>query len=414
MKNNRIKLYMLSLLLIITSVVNHARADFTPVYRPALDITPTSGEIKIDGALQDVGWRDAARAANFVEHYPGDQTQPPVETKAYLTYDEEQLYVAFVCHDDPSSVRASFCERDQIGNDDNVRFCLDTYGEAAWAYILSVNPFGVQGDAMWAATGGEEPGYDLIWESAGSVTDSGYQVELAIPFASLRFPNTQGQVWRVDFCRNHPRETVAEYSWAAYDRNENCWPCQWGTVRGVAGVAPGRGIEITPGLIGYQAGSLTGTGDIESPYQFTNEDADGELSVWGKYSVSSNATFEATINPDFSQIEADAGQIDVNTTFTLFYPERRPFFQEGGDLFRAAIRTVYTRMINDPELAAKATFRSGRTSLGYLLARDKRSPVILPSRERSDYLLAGKSTSNILRIRHSVGEGSEVGAILTD
>ena len=405
------------LFLVIVCGATSAIADetgFKGTVKPQIQVSPATGQVVVDGVIGEPAWRTAAKATDFVEGYPGDRTMPPVQTEAYLTYDDKRLYVAFVCHDDPSSVRASFCERDQISNDDNVRFCLDTYGEAAWAYVFYVNPFGVQGDAMWANTGGEAAGYDLIWESAGMVTDSGYQVEMAIPFASLRFPNTEDQVWRADFWRNHPREAAAEYSWAAYDRNENCWPCQWGTLRGIAGVAPGRGIEITPSVIGYQSGSLQGTGEVQSPYEFTNDNANGELSVWGKCSVSSNATVEATINPDFSQIEADAGQIDVNTTFTLFYPERRPFFQEGSDLFRAAVYTVNTRMINDPELAAKATLRFGRTSLGYILARDKQSPVILPSKERSDYLLAGKSTSNILRIRHTVGEGSEVGAILTD
>ncbi|HUV29462.1 MAG TPA: DUF5916 domain-containing protein [Acidobacteriota bacterium] len=337
-----------------------------------------------------------------------------METEAYLTYDGDKLYIAFVCHDEPETIRASLCERDKIFSDDYVMVGLDTYGDAAWAYLLYVNPLGIQGDVMWAATGGEERGFDLIWESAGIVTDSGYQVEIAIPFASLRFPNRDNRVWRLDFWRIHPRETQAEYAWAAYDRDENCWPCQWGTVSGIAGVSPGRGIQITPSVIAYQSGRVAGTGEVKSPYEFVNDNPDGELSVWGKYSISSSATLEAAVNPDFSQIEADAGQIDVTTTFTLFYPERRPFFQEGSDLFRAAIRTVYTRMINDPELVAKATLRSGRTSVGYLLARDRISPIVLPSEERSDYLLAGKSTSNVIRIRQSVGEGSEVGMIVTD
>jgi hypothetical protein len=389
-------------------------SNFTPVYKPSLAVYGTDRNISINGDLQDPGWRGAAMAADFSEHYPGDQTKPPVETRAYITYDNDNLYIAFVCYDDPVTIRASYCERDKIFNDDNVRLCVDTYGDAAWAYIFYANPYGVQGDAIWASVGGEGPGYDIIWESAGIVTDSGYQVEMAIPFASLRFPKLTNQVWRVDFFRNHPRETQAEYSWAAYDRNENCWPCQWGTVSGITGVKPGRGIEITPTILGYQSGELTGTGQTDSPFNFANDDPDGELSVWGKYTLSSNATVEATVNPDFSQVEADAGQIDVNTTYTLYYPERRPFFQEGSDLFRAAIRTVYTRSINDPEFALKTIYRSGRTSLGYILARDKLTPIILPSEEGSDLLLAGKSTSNILRARRSIGEGSEIGMIATD
>jgi hypothetical protein len=395
-------------------VAGAQEAGFSPTYNPELTLSKTVGQIKIDGRLDDAGWTGAARADNFAEHYPGDQTKPSVETEAYITYDESHLYVAFVCHDDPSTIRASICERDKIPNDDRVSLCLDTYGDAAWAYNLTVNPYGIQEDEMWASLGGNEIGYDLIWESAGAITDSGYQVEMAIPFASLRFPREGDQAWKADFFRNRPREVESEYSWAAYDRDENCWPCQWGTVNGIAGVKPGRGIEITPAIVGHQSGTLVEAGDDSSPGEFVNDDPEGDMSLWAKYGISSNATVEMTLNPDFSQIEADAGQIDVNTTFALFYPERRPFFQEGNDIFRTPIRTLYTRAINDPEFASKTTVRSGRTSLGYLVARDRQSSAYLPSEEGSIGVQSGRSTSNILRLRQTVADGSQVGLVVTD
>lgn len=388
--------------------------EFTPTYHPGLTVSETTGHIKIDGHLNDAGWSGAARADNFAEHYPGDQTRPPVETETYITYDDKNLYVSFVCHDDPGRIRASICERDKILNNDYVKLCLDTYGGAALAYVFYANPYGVQGDAIWASAGGEEFGYDLIWESAGVITDSGYQVEMAIPFTSLRFSRDEAQIWKADFFRNHPREVQSEYSWAAYDRDENCWPCQWGTVSGIQGVAPGRGIEITPAVVGYQSGALVNTGDDLDSQEFVNDDPSGDLSMWAKYGLSSNATVEMTLNPDFSQIEADAGQVDVNTTFALSYPERRPFFQEGNDIFRTSIRTLYTRAINDPEFAGKATVRSGRTSLGYLVARDRQSPVYLPSEERSFGLQTGGSTSNILRLKQAVADASHIGLTVTD
>jgi hypothetical protein len=391
-----------------------ADSTFTPVYRPTLNVQRTTGEIKIDGRLDDAGWRNAAKADNFAEHQPGDQTKPPVETYALMTYDNDNIYVAFMCYDDPTKVRASFGERERLGNDDNVVLCLDTYGDAAWAYTFRVNPYGIQGDALWSPTVGEDGGYNLVWESAAQVTDSGYQVEMAIPFAALRFPKQQQQTWKVDFWRNHPREAAAAYSWAAYNRNESCWPCQWGTVTGIEGVYAGKGIEVMPSVVGFQSGALQGRGDSTRPYNFVNDDVDGDVSIGGKYSISSDITFEGTYNPDFSQIEADAGQIDVNTTFALFYPERRPFFQEGSDLFRTLFNSFYTRTINNPELATKATIRSGRTSVGYLLARDENTPIIIPFEERSVYALAGKSTSNIVRLRQSIGRGSYVGMIGTD
>jgi hypothetical protein len=387
---------------------------FTPSYNPELAVSRSVNDIRIDGHLDNTGWAGAAKAENFAEHYPGDQTKPSMKTEAYITYDDKNLYVAFVCYDS-NTIRASMCERDKITNSqDYVMFCLDTYGDATLAYLFQVNPYGIQSDEIWAMPGGSERGYDLIWESAGIITDSGYQVEIAIPFTTLRFPQLDAQTWRVDFWRRRPREVQYEYSWAAYDRNENCWPCQWGSVTGIAGVKPGRGIEITPAVVGYQSGGWINSGADLSAGEFINEDPKGDVSLWVKYGISSNATAEITLNPDFSQIEADAGQIDINTTFALSYPERRPFFQEGSDIFRTPIRTLYTRTINDPEFAGKATVRWGGLCLGYLVAQDRQSRVYLPSEERSIGVSSGRNTSNILRLRQTVADGSQIGLVVTD
>jgi len=405
---------LLLLILIVFSQGLLAEDNFTPVYNPTLEVKKLSGTIDIDGDLNDPGWSNAARVGNFAEHSPGDQTKPPVNTEALITYDSDKLYVAMICYDDPALVRASFCERERVGSDDNICLLIDTYGDAAWAYELNVNPYGIQADAIWSQNVGEDGGYDLIWESAGKITDSGYQIELAIPFSSLRFPNKAEQVWKIDFWRNHPRDVQGQYSWAAYDRSVPCWPCQWGTVTGIKDVQPGKGIEIMPTLIGYQSGSLSGDGTSDSPYNFDNDKAEGEVSLGGKLAVSSDITVEATYNPDFSQVEADAAQVDVNTNFALSFPERRPFFQEGNDLFTTIFGAVYTRLINNPEFAGKVTARIGRTSIAYLGARDENSPIILPFEENSEYLLGEKSTSNILRARRTIGDDSHVGALITD
>jgi len=128
-----------------------ADVDFVPVYHPTLEVSKLSGEIKIDGELDDSGWKNAARADNFAEHSPGDQTKPPVNTEAIITYDESKLYIAMICYDDPAVIRASFCERDRgIGADDNICLLIDTYGDASWAYELNVNPYGIQADAIWS------------------------------------------------------------------------------------------------------------------------------------------------------------------------------------------------------------------------------------------------------------------------
>jgi hypothetical protein len=145
-----------------------------------------------------------------------------------------------------------------------------------------------------------------------------------------------------------------------------------------------------------------------------NDDVDGEASLGLKYSFTSNLSAEATLNPDFSQIESDVGQIDVNSTFALFFSERRPFFQEGSDLFQSFLDAVYTRSINDPFLAAKATGRLGRTSIAFITARDDHSPILIPLEEGSEVLEAGKSTSNIMRVRSSIGDDAFLGGVVTD
>ena len=388
--------------------------DFTPTFLPEVTISRTAGDIHVDGDLTDPGWKGAARIDKFHENEPGDQIEPPVKTVARLAYDDSRLYVAVVCYDNPADIRASLCDRDWIFEDDNVGFFLDTYGTAQWAYTLNVNPYGIQGDALWSRGHGEDDRFDLIFESSGKITDSGYQVEIAIPFSSLRFPNKPVQEWRMEIWRHHQREFHHQISWAAYDRDEDCWPCQWGFLMGIRDVKPGKGIEFIPSVLAYQAGSLLGEGVPDDPYDFVNDDPEAEVSLNARYAITSDITVEATVNPDFSQVEADAAQVDVNETFALSYSERRPFFQEGLDLFQSWSELVYTRSINDPSFAAKSTARIGEWSFAYLGARDEHSPIILPFEELSAVVSGGKSFSNIFRVRRSFGSDSHLGILATD
>ncbi|MCP4569490.1 MAG: carbohydrate binding family 9 domain-containing protein, partial [FCB group bacterium] len=394
--------------LILAATPALATKTFEPVYNPSLEILRATESITVNGRLDDLGWVNAARADNFVERSPGDMTRPAVHTETIITYDEDKLYVAFICHDNPNTIRATMCDRDQFGGDDAVALLIDTYGDATWAYEFYVNPYGVQKDRLWSAVAGEDAGFDLIWESAATITDSGYQVEIAIPFASMRFPSKDVQTWKMDFWRNRPRESFMQYSWAAYDRNEQCWPCQWGTVAGIQNVRPGKGLELLPAFVANQSGNLSGDDNFE------NGDIIGDLSLNGKYSISSNVIAEAAINPDFSQIEADAAQIDVNSTFALFYPERRPFFQEGSDIFRTLFNSFYTRTVNDPQLAAKVTGRMGGTTFGFFTAVDENSPYMIPLDQRSITLNTDKSVTNVLRGLQTVGDDSRVGVFFSD
>ena len=381
------------------------------VVPPVLHVDRAAGEIEIDGELDDAGWEGAAAATGFTEFQPRDGVPAPTDTRARVAYDDRYLYVSFQVTDDPASIRATLADRDAVFGDDVMFVAFDTYASNSWAYMIGANPIGVQIDARFSNSGGEDPSFDVVYESAGQVTETGYQIELAIPFASLRFPDADEQRWRIQFVQLHPRQTRRQYSWADISLNNNCILCQSGTLVGLEGVEPGGQLEILPSLVAGQAADLN---DPADPTTFESRDPTAEVSVGVRYPFRSGWTAEATYNPDFSQVESDASQIDVNTTFALFFPERRPFFQEGSDLFDTWIDAVYTRSINDPLWAGKLLGRQGKLAMGYIGAMDEHSPLIIPLEESSIVLENGRTVSNIVRARYTFGSGSAVGGLITD
>ena len=390
-----------------------SRAAFAPKVQPTMQVQRRQHEIAIDGKLGDKGWCNATHVTGFTEIQPGDQERPPVRTEVLVAYDDSHLYLAFMAHDDePSAIRASLRNRDEIFADDWVGVILDPYGDAAQAYEIFANPLGIQGDLLMASGSGEDVGYDLVYQSEGQITENGYQVEMAIPFSSLRFPDRPVQEWQATFIRTRPRSSREQYSWSTVNRDDPCFMCQFGTLAGLEGVEPGTNLDILPAFVGSQAGALN---DDEDPASnFDNGRVQAEPSLNLRYNFTPSLSAEATVNPDFSQVESDAAQIDVNSTFALSYPERRPFFQEGSDLFDTWMDIVYTRSINNPMAATKLTGRVGRTSVAYLSAVDEDTPLLMPFKERSEIAEAGRSFSNILRARRTFGENSFIGATLTD
>ncbi len=403
-------------LLALLAGAGGVRADdataFQPLYKPTLQVRPAQGEIRIDGDLDDPGWVAAARAVGFAEIQPGDQVRPPVESEAWVAFDEKNFYLALLARDDPNAIRVSLRERDAIWNDDYFGLMLDTYGDHSWGYEFFVNPIGIQGDLRIYSGGEEDISYDLIWFSEGRVTADGYQVEIAIPFASLRFPEREEQAWRVNFWRDHQRDIRRQYAWAATNRDDPCWMCQWGTLTGIRGIRPPRNLEIIPSAIGTLAGARRELDPGRADFEY--DDPEGEAAVNFRYALTSTVSTELTINPDFSQIESDAGQIDINEPFTLFYDEKRPFFLEGSELYRSYLSAIYTRSISDPTAAGKLLASHGRTSFAWTIGRDEHAPVILPTEERSFFVSAGESVTNLFRVRHAFGTDSHIGGLVTD
>lgn len=384
------------------------------VFNPTLNVARITGSIHVDGDLMDAAWVTASRTESFVETDPGDQIQPSVKSATLIGYDDANLYVALIAWDNPRDIRATFSERDNIWRDDYFGVMLDTYGDRSGGYEIFVNPYGIQGDLrITNSSGNEDITHNLIYYSAGRVTDSGYQVELAIPFSSLRFPNKDVQTWRAQFWRDRQREARYRYAWAPVNRNDPCWVCQWGTLSGIQGIKPARNIELLPSIVGLQSGALR-LQESDPKFDFSNENPEAQLSAAVRVSPTSSSTAEVAINPDFSQVESDPGQIDVNTTFALFFEERRPFFQEGSELYQTPISAVYTRSINDPIIAGKFTGRFGKTNVAYSIARDDHSPYLIPSFGGSETILGGKSTVNLFRARTAFGNGSSIGLLGTD
>ena len=386
---------------------------FKPNEKPTLEIPRAAGAIIIDGKMDDPGWLGAAKAENFSETFPEEKGKPRVNMHVLVTYDDTNFYMAFFVEDDPGKIRASLRDRDEMWQDDYVGILLDTYGDASNAFFIFSNPLGIQGDSRFSSSGGEDDSYDLIYQSAGRITESGYQVEMAIPFRSLRFPDREEQTWRATFWITHPRDSRRTYSWAAMDRDNACFLCQYGTLTGIRGIRPGKKAEFLPSIVGNQAGELRNSDDPTKG--FNNQKIHGDVGLGVKYSFSSNLTADLALNPDFSQVESDVAQIDVNSTFALFFPERRPFFQEGSDLFDTWINAVYTRSINNPIAAGKLTGTFNKTNLAYIGGVDENTPFILPFEEQSEIFNTSlRSTSNIFRVKQSLYGNSHIGALLTD
>ncbi|MCH8927248.1 MAG: carbohydrate binding family 9 domain-containing protein [Candidatus Marinimicrobia bacterium] len=244
MKNN-IHLVLMSLIMATSTAyagesILGDEVKFIPNIQPRLEISKTSAKIIIDGELNDAGWVGANPATNFTQFEPVDMTKPSSRTVAMLTYDDEYLYVAISAYDDnPDAIRSTLRDRDKIGSDDLVGFILDTYGDASWAYQIYSNAMGIQGDARWTQNG-EDESFDIVFASAGKITEDGYQVEFAVPFASLRFPEKNVQDWKITFWRVRPRESREEYSWAAISKNDPNFLGQFGTLVGMENVKSGK------------------------------------------------------------------------------------------------------------------------------------------------------------------------------
>jgi len=371
-----------------------------------------SGPIRIDGVLDEEAWRGALSLELPFETDPGENIPSPTRTVCSFTADAAKVYVGCVATDPtPGRIRARYADRDTAFPDDLVGVVLDTFNDERRAFEFFVNPLGVQMDMVQDDVNqSEDSSWDAIWESAGRITATGYEVEMAIPFTSLRFQRGDGeQTWGLDVVRMWPRDRRFRIALNPKDRNVTCYLCQTSKITGFGDAEPGKNLEIDPTFTATRSmNSTTAAGDLDL------EDSSYEPGLTARWGFTPNLTWSSAINPDFSQVEADAARLDVNEQFALFYPEKRPFFMEAADLFETPIQAIYTRTLADPDWGTKLTGKEGRNALGAFVVKDGTTNLLFPgSQESSLGSLDAENLSAVLRYRRDLGKSSALGAVVT-
>jgi hypothetical protein len=410
--NIRTSVVVVSALLASTALA----ADAPPPAAPAaIHIHRSEGPITVDGDLGDAGWKDAAKVDTFYETSPGDNTPPGVKTTAWISYDDRYFYIGIRCDDPhPEKIRAPYVDRDQvIGTDDNIAVFLDTRNDRRTALELRVNPRGIQGDGIYNDAGPiEDFSPDYFYDTAAKIDAGGWSAEYRIPFSSLRYDNNSEQKWNILIWRNYPRDFRYAYQSVRVPRSANCYICNVQPIVGLTNLPSAGHMVAAPYITGQQVSQPSGP--LGSHLENGDAKFDGGLDV--KWTPTADHAIDLTINPDFSQVEADVAQITVNQRFAVFFPEKRPFFLEGFDLFDTPFQVAYTRNITDPNWGIRSTGKIGGTNYTVLVTGDKGGGLtIVPGPFGSDFAPSDfKSLDVISRVRRDLGEKGFVGAAFTD
>lgn len=363
----------------------------------------------LSGKLDDPAWLKAIPVELKYEITPGENTAARLKTLAMVLYDNDKLYIGFRCYDTvPGNIRAHLADRDKIFNDDFVLATIDTYNNYQRGFEFAVNPYGIQGDLLMMGTGNEDSSYDLVWESSASVNNEGWTAEMAIPFRSISFSSKASQKWTICLSRNVPRNNRYLLAWTKMDRNNPSFIAQGGNLVGLEGIKPGNSLDFLPYTMVQQSGAKK---DMVDPVSAI-EKGSVKARIGGgiQYSPGPNIAINAVINPDFSQIESDADQVSVNTTFALYYQEKRPFFMSGMDLLQTPM--YYSRTINNPAFATKVNGQAGKLSYLALAAYDRNSGITVPGEEQSNTIETTEgSYAGVARLRYDFGDESFIGAM---
>jgi hypothetical protein len=393
-------------LLFIAALAQGQSADSVRTHdgrgRPTVDIPRIEAEVAIDGALDEAPWREAAVLSGFSQYQPVDGRPAEERTEVLVWYSPSAIHFGIVAHDrQPGAVRATVADRDEIGGDDRVTIYLDTFDDRRRAYFFAVNPLGIQSDGVrseGAGTAGNlfggntDDSPDFLFDSKGRRTPEGYVVEVRIPFKSLRYPGGESQRWGINVERVTQRTGYTD-TWTDVRRANASFLAQSGHIAGLHDLRAGVVVEAQPFITASAAGARTDGGTFE------REKIDPSAGLNLKLGFTRLAV-DATLNPDFSQVEADAGVVTVNERFDIFFAERRPFFLEGIELFATPNNLVYTRRVADPIVGGKVTGKFGAFGVAHLTAVDDLG---------DDEALFG-----ITRLRRDLGSSSTVALTATN
>ncbi len=371
------------------------------------------GPLELDGELNDAIWNNATKIELSYETSPSENIPAKFQTTAFIFEDGNYLYVGFEAKDlEAKSLRASFRDRDNISDEDLVGIKIDTFNDQRRTYNFFVNPQGIQLDSISDdVLDREDISWNSIWYSAGQITDSGYSVEIKIPFKALRFANNRNvKQWAMDLVRFVPKDFKYRLASNPVDRNINCTICQYKKYQGFQSITTGKNLELIP----YLSSNKTETRNPAVSNEWNSESVNSQAGLDLRWAVSDNSILNATINPDFSQVESDAAQLDVNTRFALFFPEKRPFFLESSDYFNTMLTVFYSRNIADPDAGIQYTSKGENGTLGALFTRDNATNIILPSSQSSRLIsLNQDSNSAAFRYAHDWSEDTLFGVTMT-
>lgn len=379
------------------------RATATPQPGPPLTIHRATGPITLDGDLGDPGWRGATPITEWHETNVSDNGEPAVKSVAMLAYDDKYFYAAFELSDpDPSKIRAPVADHDGTpGSTDYAGVLIDSRNDGKSAQMFLANVNGTEYDALTNDATGEDSSPDYFWDAVGKVTPTGWNLEIRIPFSTLRYESGAAPTFGILLYRNYPRDRRYQFFSARLPREVSCFICNSSKLTGLENLPHGKHLVIAP----YATATRTDepVAGLGSPLDHGKIKTDGGLDV--KWNPSADSAVDLTINPDFSQIESDTAQISSNERFALFFPEKRPFFLEGIDLFSFPMQAVYTRTVTSPRDGLHVTGKFGDTAYTLLAAEDRGGGlVVLPGPQGSGFAPQDyESWVGIVRVKHDLG-----------